>query len=145
MQRKTDFISLLKSAAKTSEAAYAPYSNYKVGAAVLCVDGSVFIGCNVENAAYGLTICAEQAAIVSAISAGNRKITALAIAAQSDGSGEAASDMNYPSPCGACRQILAEFCQPDTPVVTAFATRLHDFRTTTLGKLLPEAFSFSKE
>ncbi len=145
MQPEIDFESILKAAAKASQVAYAPYSKYNIGAAVLCSGGIIFTGCNVENASYGLTICAEQAAVVSAVSAGNREITALAIVARPGTSGKATAEINYPYPCGACRQVLAEFCKPGTPVATAFITDLDDFQTITLGKLLPEAFSFSRQ
>lgn len=79
--------------------AHAPYSNFQVGAAVLAVSGEVFAGCNVENASYGLTICAERVAICSAVAAGHREIAAVAVAT-----------IGGASPCGACRQFIAEFC-----------------------------------
>lgn len=144
MQQEIDFDSLLKQAAKAAEAAYAPYSNYKVGAAVLCPDGIIFTGCNVENASYGLTICAEQVATVSAVSAGKQEISALAVAVNPTGCTAVVSNQNYPALCGACRQVLSEFCKPDTPIATAFISRLNDFRISTLGELLPEAFLLSK-
>ena len=81
--------------------AYCPYSNFRVGCALLCEDGSVFTGCNVENASYGLTICAERVAITKAISEGQRKFAAISIAADVKES--------FIGPCGACRQFLAEF------------------------------------
>ncbi len=116
--------------AKTAlERAHAPYSNYRVGAALLCADGTVFEGCNIENASYGLTNCAERTAIFSAIAAGKTKFSAMAIAA----SGESA-----PFPCGACRQVLAEFCEPDFPIHIAQG---EGHETTTLGELLPHAFN----
>ena len=118
-------------AKKAMERAYAPYSNYKVGAALVCDDGTVFKGCNIENASYGLTNCAERSAIFSAISAGKMEFKAIAIAA----SGEPA-----PFPCGACRQVLAEFCNSDFPVYVARSA--DDYETTTLGELLPHSFDF---
>ena len=116
-------------AKKAMERAYTPYSNYQVGAALLCTDGTVFKGCNVENASYGLTNCAERTAIFSAVAAGKKEFKALAIVA----SGEA-----VPFPCGACRQVLAEFCPPDFPVYIA---KGDGYETITLGELLPHSFS----
>ncbi|MCE1195694.1 cytidine deaminase [bacterium] len=87
---------------------YSPYSKFRVGAAILCDDGSVVTGANVENRSFGLTICAERSALVAAVSAGKRAFKALAIATP---------DATYPvSPCGACRQVLSEFFPPETPV-----------------------------
>ena len=87
--------------------AYVPYSHFPVGAALLCKDGTVFTGCNIENAAYGDTICAERTAIFKAVSEGHRDFAAIAIAGRSD---------DYCYPCGACRQVLYEF-GPDMEVV----------------------------
>lgn len=120
---------LIEAAFHALETAYAPYSEYRVGAALLCSDGTVFEGCNVENASFGLTNCAERTAVFSAIAAGKTKFEALAIAA----SGEAA-----PFPCGACRQVLTEFCRPDFPVYIALSADNHV--CTTLGELLPHSF-----
>jgi len=122
---------LLFVAKKAMERAYAPYSNYKVGAALVCDDGTVFKGCNIENASYGLTNCAERTAVFSAIAAGKRKFKAIAIAA----SGEAT-----PFPCGACRQVLAEFCDPDFSIYVA--SDADTYETTTLDELLPHRFDF---
>lgn len=119
---------LIEAATQALVNAHVPYSNYKVGAALLCADGSVFTGCNVENASFGLTNCAERTAVFSAIAAGQRDFTAIAIAA---------NDAPTPFPCGACRQVLAEFCGPDFSVYIAQDGHM---KTTTLGKLLPHAF-----
>jgi cytidine deaminase len=121
---------LILQAEEALQAAYAPYSNYRVGAALLCADGTVFKGCNVENASYGLTHCAERTALHAAVAAGRKEFSAIAIAA----SGEPA-----PFPCGACRQVLAEFCGPDLPVYIADGGGI---RTLTLGGLLPHGFTF---
>ncbi len=121
---------LLAEARAAREHAWAPYSRFEVGAAVRGGSGRVYRGCNVENASYGLTICAERVAIASAVAAGERRITALAVVA----------DTPAPlSPCGACRQVLAEFAPAETPVLLANlagATRL-----TTAGALLPDTFT----
>ena len=108
--------------------AYTPYSHFNVGAALLCKDGTVFTGCNVENAAYGSTICAERTALVKAISEGHRNFDAIAIA----GSGD-----DFCWPCGSCRQMLFEFA----PNLRVLAVRPDgQFQTATLAELLPHAF-----
>ena len=116
-------------AKKALERAHAPYSDYKVGAVLLCSDGTVFKGCNIENASYGLTNCAERTALFAAVASGKTEFTAMAIAA----SGEPA-----PFPCGACRQVLSEFCAADFPIYVATAD---GYETTTLGELLPHSFT----
>lgn len=123
---------LIVAATQALENAHAPYSNYKVGAALLCADGSIFKGCNVENASFGLTNCAERTALFSAIAAGQTEFTAIAIAA----SGEPA-----PFPCGACRQVLAEFCDPDFPV---YIKQSEGYESIPLGELLPHSFELKK-
>ena len=101
---------LLEAARKASENAYCTYSNFPVGAAIQTEDGTVFIGCNVENASFGLTICAERVALTQAVAQGHRSFTALAIVG---GKNQAVS------PCGACLQVLSEFCNPDMPIYSA--------------------------
>jgi len=108
--------------------AYAPYSKFQVGAAVLADDGSIFSGANVENSSYSLSICAERVAAASAVAAGQQKFAAIAIAT----SGGA-------PPCGACRQFLAEF-SPEMKVLLVDADQPQHVRETTLDKLLPEQF-----
>jgi cytidine deaminase len=126
---KEKLISLAREAAGN---AYCKYSNFAVGAALLAEDGTIWLGCNVENSSYGATNCAERTALFSAIAAGKRKFLAIAIAG-----GSAASPA---SPCGICRQVLSEFCPPEMPVY--FAGLDGDaIQTTTLGELLPFAFS----
>ncbi|MCX7819175.1 MAG: cytidine deaminase [Kiritimatiellae bacterium] len=122
---------LMAAARQAVAAAHAPYSGYRVGAAVQDERGRVFVGVNVENASYGLTLCAERVAVGSAVAAGARRIVAVAVTA----SGRAT-----PWPCGACRQVLTEFADESTPVwVAAAAGRV---RRTTVGALLPYAFRF---
>lgn len=117
-------------AKKAMDRAHAPYSDYRVGAALICADGTVFKGCNIENASYGLTNCAERTAIFSAVAAGKTEFHALAIVSSSN---------PVPFPCGACRQVLAEFCAPDFPIYIA---KEDDYEATTLGELLPHGFTF---
>ena len=121
---------LLTAARAAAAAAYVPYSCFRVGAAVLA-DGQIYTGCNVENASFGLTICAERNAIFAAIAAGHRRIDALALACV-----DAAPDAAPGSlmPCGACRQVMAEFASPSLPVL------IDRFGATTLDSLLPNAF-----
>lgn len=112
--------------------AYAPYSNFPVGAAIESRDGRVFTGCNVENSSYGLTICAEQVALTKAVSEGARDFVRLAVIA----------DAHAPvPPCGACRQLIAELCAAQIEIITA-NVQGHS-QTHTIGELLPTAFSQS--
>jgi len=104
-----DAENLIKLATEAREHAYAPYSSFKVGAALLASNGGVFTGCNVENATYGLTVCAERVALWKAVSEGERKFVAIAVVADGE---------RPPSPCGACRQLLWEF-SGDIEVITA--------------------------
>ena len=128
------FSSLVQAAREAAANAYCPYSRYHVGAALLAADGRVFRGCNVENASYGLTLCAERNAITTAIAEGCREFRALAIAG---GTPDAPA-----FPCGACRQVLAEFCGPDFPVVVA-ALEGGDPETIPLANLLPHSFQLT--
>ncbi len=118
---------LIASATIAREQAYAPYSNFKVGAALLGKSGQVYAGCNVENAAYGHTICAERTAVVKAISEGEHEFEAIAVVTE-----------NGVSPCGACRQVMMEFA-PDMAVVVADIQG--NARLTTVRDLLPDAFT----
>lgn len=111
--------------------AYAPYSKYLVGACVMAEDGAMFTGCNVENASYGLTICAERVAIFSMISAGKKRIKAIAIV----GVGEALG-----TPCGACRQVIREFAAPDAPIYLCDSRTRKVVETTNIDNLLPLSF-----
>jgi cytidine deaminase len=110
--------------------AHAPHSKFRVGAAVLDERGRVHAGCNVENASYGLTVCAERNAIAAAVAAGAKRVRAIAVV--SDGA---------VTPCGACRQVMAEFGDPTTAILLGGPSGAA--RTTTLRALLPEAFSFA--
>lgn len=122
---------LYRLAVGARERSYAPYSLFAVGAALLCGDGSVYTGCNIENAAFSPTVCAERVAVFKAVSDGKRDFAAIAIAG---GRADADADtLEACYPCGVCRQVLAEFCPPTLTVVTADGQ-------TTLGELLPHAF-----
>ena len=113
--------------------AYAPYSGYKVGAALLCADGSVYQGCNIENAAYGPTNCAERTAIFKAVYDGHRDFTAIAVCGGKDG----VITGLFP-PCGVCRQVMREFCDVD---FTVHLVKVDGYDTYTLEQLLPCSFS----
>ena len=118
---------LFAEARKAADFAYAPYSKFRVGAALLTGDGTVFTGCNVENRSFGLTICAERNAVVKAVSCGHRSFKALAISTP---------DSERPvGPCGACRQVLSEFMEPSSPVL--FAGSGNEKVETNLGILYP--------
>jgi len=120
---------LLEAALTARQNAYAPYSRFAVGAALLSEDGRVFTGCNVENRSYSLTCCAERGAVMQAVAAGCRRFTAVAVVGAPQG--EIPTAPCYP--CGACREVLVEFCTPDTAVYLTG-------ETATLGELLPKTF-----
>ena len=122
--KPTELIDLAREVRKK---AYAPYSHYKVGAALLGKSGTVYTGCNVENASYSHTVCAERAAVLKAVSEGETEFEALALVTRNGG-----------SPCGACRQVLSEFA----PQLTVYiADKDGEYRTTTLAQLLPDSFT----
>ena len=118
---------LLSAAMKAREHAYAPYSDYKVGAAVLSESGSIYPGCNVENGVYTLGQCAERVAIQTMVASGETKIVALLLATE-----------NAATPCGACRQVISEFANSQTPIYIADKNGIVE--ETTVGALLPKAF-----
>lgn len=126
--------SVLCAAQDAMKNAYAPYSGYSVGAAFRAEEGGVFVGANVENASYGLTICAERAALFASVSAGQKTFVMGAIVA---------SGPSMPVPCGACRQVMAEFCSPEMPLYVALEGQLASAQVFTLGQLLPHSFSSS--
>lgn len=125
-----DKVKLMEEAKKAREKAYVPYSKFPVGAALLTTDGKVYHGCNIENSAYSMANCAERTAFFKAVSEGITRFKALAVTGDTEGP---------ISPCGACRQVIAEFCDTDMPV---YLTNLKGNVTeTTVGELLPGAFS----
>ncbi len=120
---------MIEAAVCARERAYAPYSGFKVGAALLTCEGKIYQGCNVENASYGLTVCAERVALLKAVSEGEKDFKALALV----------TDSAEPvSPCGACRQVMAEFA-PEMAVIVANLQGKH--YQTTVKELLPQYFS----
>jgi len=119
---------LIQAAIETRKQSYSPYSNFAVGAAVLSNDGYIYGGCNIENASYGLTNCAERTAIFNAVSDGKRNISAIAVVADTD---------RPCSPCGACRQVIGEFKIP----CIIMANLKGEYKTVTLEELLPFSFS----
>ena len=127
MVSKEKMDELFKQAQKAAYSAYAPYSKFRVGAALLCEDGSIVSGVNVENRSFGLTVCAERNAITTAVSEGKQTFTALAVSTP--------DSIEPTSPCGACRQVLSEFMPNDAPV--RFAGSSSNQINTTIGELFP--------
>ena len=127
-------LELMQSAVLARKASYSPYSKFKVGAALLAKSGKVYLGCNIENAAYTPTNCAERTAIFKAVSEGEREFSAIAIVG---GSGEEPAE--FCAPCGVCRQVIAEFCDKDFRILLGTPEQ---FQAYTLEELLP--FSFGK-
>lgn len=125
---------LIETAVEMTKMSYAPYSNFKVGAALLAKDGRIFTGCNVENAAYSPTNCAERTAFFKAVSEGVREFAAIAIAGGADG-----VIKQHTAPCGVCRQVMMEFCNPDTFEIY-MAVDAKNYKKMTLAELLPEGF-----
>ena len=123
---------LIAKAFKARENSYSPYSNYSVGAALLTKDCKIFLGTNVENASYGATICAERSAFINAINSGITKFEAIAIV------GGTNTKLEYAYPCGICRQVMQEFCEPSFKII--IAKSITDFQTFTLNELLPYGF-----
>ncbi len=126
---------LVRRAVRAAAQSYSPYSEFPVGAAVRTADGRVFTGCNVENASYGLTVCAERTAVFAAVAAGARRLRAVAIAG---GRGHAAR------PCGACLQVLAEFGDPGLVLLLAPLDNPARIERLTLAECLPHAFTLKK-
>ncbi|WP_215398891.1 cytidine deaminase [Rheinheimera oceanensis] len=125
-----NWAALQQAAQQAAAQAYAPYSKFPVGVAVLAESGKIYTGCNVENASYGGTVCAERNAIAAAVVAGERKFTALMVYTP--------QQMLTP-PCGICRQVIAEFFSPNAPI--ASCNHLHQQQNWSLGELLPAAFT----
>ncbi|MBR2184548.1 MAG: cytidine deaminase [Prevotella sp.] len=135
-----DYKELISQALEARRYAYAPYSHFSVGAALLCADGRVFKGCNIENAAFSPSICAERTAFAKAISDGYGDFTAIAIVgAPSDSKGT-----DICTPCGVCRQVMREFCQQDFQIICAKTDETEEIieqKVFTLAEMLPESFT----
>lgn len=129
-----DYKMLMESAIQARENSYSPYSDFRVGAALLSDSGRVFCGCNVENAAFSPGICAERTAFVKAVSEGERKFRAIAIVG-----GAAAGNLEFTAPCGLCRQVMMEFCDPKVFEIV-LGTSTEDYKVYTLEELLPLGF-----
>ncbi len=125
---------LIRSAIEQLQFSYTPYSGFKVGAALLSEDGKIYTGCNIENAAYTPTNCAERTAFFKAVSEGVRKFKAICVVGGKDG-----RLTEYAAPCGVCRQVMMEFCDPDTFQII-LATGTEQYESFTLKELLPLGF-----
>ena len=136
---------LIEEAAKARNMAYAPYSKYLVGAALVVPSGRIYTGCNVENASYGLTNCAERTAIFKAVSEGQRHIDAIAIVGgplipeETEGAFKPSGE--YAFPCGACRQVLSEFLPESGDIDIIVANGVDDYKVFTLSELIPYTFN----
>ena len=124
---------LIELAKEAMTHAYVPYSGYKVGAALLCADGTVYSGCNIENASYAPTICAERTAFFKAVSEGKRQFSAIAIVA-----GPQKGRLATTAPCGVCRQVMMEFCTPDFRILLGGEGEAYACHT--LAELMPHGF-----
>ena len=131
---KKELFKLAKEAMKNS---YAPYSNYNVGAALLTKNDKVYMGCNIENASYSATCCAERTAIFSAVAKGEKEFNAICIVGGKNG-----DIIDYAMPCGVCRQVLAEFCDVDFKIYVGINE--NEIKEFTLSELLPYSFDKSK-
>ena len=125
---------LMEVAIEYRSRSYAPYSHFQVGAALLTKEGEIFGGCNIENAAYTPSNCAERTAIFKAVSEGKKEFTAIAVVG-----GKAEGELQFCSPCGVCRQVLVEFCNPETFIVY-LGTSPEDYKGYLLKDLLPFGF-----
>lgn len=132
---ETDIKKLAERALSAREKAYAPYSMFRVGAALLAKSGNIYEGCNIENAAYTPTNCAERTAFFKAVSEGEREFTAIAVA----GGAQSAAVKNFCPPCGVCRQVMMEFCNPQEFQIILAQSR-ENYRIFTLEELLPMGF-----
>ena len=126
---------LLKTALSMRKMSYTPYSHFNVGAALLSADGKIYTGCNIENASYTPTNCAERTAFFKAISEGVKDFTAIAIA----GGKEDATELDYCPPCGVCRQVMSEFCKDDFKIFLVKSET--EYKEYTLTELVPERFT----
>lgn len=139
MSLKNEYAELLNEALKVRMNAYVPYSKYKVGAALLCKDGKVYTGCNIENAAFSPTVCAERVAFFNAVKDGEREFVAIAVVAGDEGNRK----LDYASPCGVCRQVMTEFCDDNFDIILARIdenNKIDEYKVMTLDDILPLRF-----
>lgn len=129
---------LIEKALQARAQAYAPYSGYAVGAALLTGEGKIYTGCNVENASFGATNCAERTAVFKAVSEGEKRFVAIAIAGGKTDTPEGTELSDYAYPCGVCRQVLKEFCDKDLTILVA--KNVEDYKEHTLEELFPFGF-----
>lgn len=134
MLKRKQIEELITAAIQMTKRSYAPYSHFQVGAALLARDGNIYTGCNIENAAYTPTNCAERTAFFKAVSEGNREFRAIAIVGGQNG-----KLTDYTAPCGVCRQVMMEFCDPKEFVIIMAASQEH-YMIKTLEELLPIGF-----
>ena len=139
-----NYTQLIEKATKMLDFSYAPYSHFHVGAALLCqtednTEQKIFTGCNIENAAYGPSNCAERTAVFKAVSEGYRNFEAICIIGGLENENKKVEIKNFCPPCGVCRQVIAEFCSKDFKIILAKSKT--DYKVLTLGELLPEVFS----
>lgn len=125
---------LIDRAHEMRKRSYCPYSGFSVGAALMAESGDIYCGCNIENAAYSVTICAERTAMSKAVSEGERSFKAMAVVG-----GKSVAPEDYSTPCGSCRQFMREFCDPGTFEIIVAKSR-EDYKVFTLDELLPESF-----
>lgn len=130
---------LIKTAIKMQDMSYAPYSHFHVGAALLAKDGQIFTGCNIENAAYGPSNCAERTAIFKAVSEGVKDFEAIAIVGGPEDKDGKPTIEDFCPPCGVCRQVISEFCKKDFKIILAKSPK--EYKVYTLEELLPLSFS----
>ncbi len=128
-----DIKELINSALAVQQNSYSPYSKFSVGAALLCKSGKIYTGCNIENAAFTPTVCAERTAFFKAISEGERQFTAIAVIGSAD---------TLCMPCGVCRQVISEFCDSDFKIICA--AKNGEYKEYTLGELLPFSFNLGE-
>ena len=135
LDMKQEISTEIKQALAARKFAYVPYSKFRVGAAVLAKNGAIYTGCNIENAAYTPTNCAERTAFFKAVSEGERSFTAIAVV----GGPEGASEFDWCAPCGVCRQVMKEFCHEDAFQII-LARSVKEYKVYTLAELLPMGF-----
>lgn len=127
--------SLINKAFEAMQGAYSPYSEFKVGAALLCKNGNIYTGCNIENSSFSATNCGERTAFFKAVSEGEKDFEAIVIVG-----GKKGEITDFCMPCGICRQVMAEFCSPNFEIIT---TNGKEIKVKKLRELLPESFTFS--